>query len=250
MHILLTNDDGIFAPGLDALYKRLKELGDVTVAAPSDVRSGAGHSISLGSVDYTEVDVMGKFKGYSVEGSPADCVNIAINERRDHRHPIDLVVSGMNLGANVGIHVFYSGTVAGAIEGAFYGLPGIAVSAALDEPMDFDRGADYAVKVIRQLLPVPAGKVISINIPRLSEGKPKGVRVVRQSTIGHEEFLFPKDGGHIPSVLSPGPKTGQTPADSTDTKSLYSGYITVTALQKDLTDESENQRLMKTPLSV
>jgi len=245
MHILLTNDDGIFAPGLAALHHHLKDLGKVTVAAPADTRSGASHSISLGEVDYTEVDVVGKFKGYSVEGSPADCVNIALNRLIAPDEPVDLVVSGMNYGANVGIHVFYSGTVAGAIEGAFYGLPGIAVSAAADDPMDFDAAADCAGRVLCGLLPVPAGKVISINIPRLSEGRPKGVRVVSQSTIGHEEFLPPPEKGGPAFHASRNKKTlpaeyGRNPID---TKALFDGYITVTALRDDLTDAAENERL-------
>jgi 5'-nucleotidase len=245
MHILLTNDDGIFAPGLAAMYQYLRDLGKITVVAPSDVRSGTSHSISLGEVDCTQVDVVGKFKGYSVEGSPADCVNLALNQLVPRDEPVDLVVSGINHGANVGIHVFYSGTVAGAIEGAFYGLPGIAVSAAVDEPMDFAKAADYAGRVIRRLLPVPAGKVISINIPRLSEGRPKGVRVVRQSTIGHEEFLPPPEKGGPAFHASRNKKIpgAQNREDGIDTKALFDGYITVTALRDDLTDAAENERL-------
>ncbi|MHC4374216.1 MAG: 5'/3'-nucleotidase SurE, partial [Planctomycetota bacterium] len=116
MHILLTNDDGIFAPGLAAIYKRLTRLGRITVAAPSDVQSGAGHAISLTRIGCRQVNVDGLFEGYSVDGSPADCVKLAMNELVDPDDTIDLVVSGMNHGANVGINVFYSGTVAGAIE--------------------------------------------------------------------------------------------------------------------------------------
>ena len=113
MHILLTNDDGIFAPGLAALYKRLVGLGKVTVAAPSDVQSGAGHRISLTEIRCKCINVNGLFEGYSIDGSPADCVKLAINELVDPNDTVDLVVSGMNYGANVGINVFYSGTVAG-----------------------------------------------------------------------------------------------------------------------------------------
>lgn len=245
MHILLTNDDGIFAPGLAALYTRLKTLDRVTVVAPADVRSGTSHSISLGAVDYTEVDVVGKFKGFSVEGSPADCVNIALNKLIPPDRPVDLVVSGMNHGANVGIHVFYSGTVAGAIEGAFYGIPAVAVSAAADEPMNFELAADYAVDVLRRVLPVRPGKVVSINIPRLSEGRPKGIKVVSQSTIGHEEFLPPGQVREKNSAVKRPDADPDTWVDRIDTKALFKGYITVTALRDDLTDIEENERLKK-----
>jgi 5'-nucleotidase len=150
VNILLTNDDGIFAPGLAAMHKRLSTLGNVFVAAPADVCSGAGHSISLREISCTHLDIVGKFQGYSVDGSPADCVKLAVNELFDAEIKFDLAVSGMNQGANVGINVFYSGTVAGAIEAAFYNLPAVAVSAALDDPLDLEAAADYALEIIRQ----------------------------------------------------------------------------------------------------
>ena len=106
MHILLTNDDGIFAPGLAAIYKRLIQLGQVTVVAPADVQSGAGHSISLRDLTCQSLEIMGKFSGFSVDGSPADCVKLAVNKLISRETPIDLVVSGMNYGANIGFNVF------------------------------------------------------------------------------------------------------------------------------------------------
>jgi 5'-nucleotidase len=234
------------------MYKRLSTLADVFVAAPADVQSGTGHSISLKEICCEYLDVVGKFSGYSVDGSPADCVKLAINELAESNSKFDLVVSGMNDGANVGINVFYSGTVAGAIEAAFYNLPAIAVSAAFDEPMDMEAAADYAIDVIRQLLDLPPGRVANLNVPRLSKGKPKGLRVVPQSTHGFEEQYQTRTDQYGQNIyqLTGGnhrdPKGGQW----TDAMALEAGYITLTCLRQDLTDPQGNDFLNKKTLKL
>lgn len=245
MHILLTNDDGIFAPGLEAIYKYLVQIGTVTVAAPSDVQSGTGHSISLRDISCEHLSIGGKFDGYSVNGSPADCVKLALNELIGPEDTIDLVVSGMNHGANVGINVFYSGTVAGAIEGAFYNLPAIAVSAAFDEPMQFDAAAKYAFDIIRQIMDLPPGKVASINIPQLSKGTPKGVLITPQSTSGFIDNYDVRTNGIGDKIykLTGGSHRDPNTTEWMDTTALKAGYITVTALKHDLTDSSGNELL-------
>lgn len=248
MHILLTNDDGIFAPGLAALYAQLVQLGKVTVVAPADVRSGAGHSISLQALRCDCVEIVGKFTGYSVEGSPADCVKLAMNELIDPSDPVNLVVSGMNCGANVGINVFYSGTVAGAIEGGFYNLPAIAVSTALDEPMNFEKAAGYALRVIRQILPLPAGQVVNLNVPPVSKGQPKGVRVVPQSTHGFEECYQTgedEDGQNVYMLTGGLHRDPQAEQPATDVQALFAGYITLTGLRLELTNSQLNETLRK-----
>ncbi|MCI0499405.1 MAG: 5'/3'-nucleotidase SurE [Planctomycetales bacterium] len=247
MHILLTNDDGIFAPGLAALYKRLTGLGDVTVAAPSDIQSGAGHSISLDEICCEYIAIAGKFSGYSIGGSPADCVKLAINKLIDTEKPVDLVVSGLNHGANVGINVFYSGTVAGAIEAAFYNLPAIAASAAFDEPMDFEAAADAAFGVIRQLTDLSRGRVANLNIPRFSTGVPKGVLVVPQSTHGFDEGYEVRTDAFGQQIYKLTGGNHRDPKDGdggwTDTTALAAGYITLTCLRQELTDPKGNQAL-------
>ncbi|RKY06664.1 MAG: 5'/3'-nucleotidase SurE [Planctomycetota bacterium] len=242
MHILLTNDDGIFAPGLAALYKRLTRLGKITVAAPSDVQSGAGHAISLTEIRCELVNADGLFDGYSIEGSPADCVKLAVNELIDPKDKIDLVVSGMNYGANVGINVFYSGTVAGAIEAAFYNLPAIAVSAAFEEPMDFEAAADYAFSVIRQLTDLPSGHVANLNIPQLSKGTPKGIRVVPQSIHGFDEQyrIRTDETGRKIYQLTGGNHRDPHGSGWADTTALSADYITLTCLRQELTDREGN----------
>jgi len=245
MHILLTNDDGLFAPGLAAIYRHLAGLGQVTVVAPAQPKSGAGHSISLQPLACEKLDITGKFVAYSIEGSPADCVKVAMTRLLEpDKGPVDLVVSGINHGANVGVHVFYSGTVAAAVEAAFEGVPAVAISAAIDEHFNAEKAARYAFCVIEQLLPLHTGDVININIPTLGEGPPKGIVVVPQSTGGFEENfrLRDNDDGQIIFEYTGGRHRSPTvtPADTT---SLLEGYITVTALHFDMTNYERNNSL-------
>ena len=244
MHILLTNDDGIFAPGLAAIYKKLIKLGQVSVIAPAEAKSGASHSITLEPLMCDKVDLTGKFKGYSVSGSPADCVKLGVKELTDQ--PIDLVVSGMNYGANVGINVYYSGTVAAAMEAAFFSIPSVALSAAYEENTDFDAAAEFGLGIIEKLLPLDPGSVININIPMLSMGEPKGVKVVAQSTSGYHEHYESRrnERGQMMYQLGGGDHRDQKSA-CTDTTALIDGFITVTALHFDMTDHDRNDKLEK-----
>jgi 5'-nucleotidase len=235
MNILLTNDDGILAPGIAAAYKELCKLGDVTVVAPSDRMSGAGHSITVFEPLLCEkINVEGQFSGYSVSGSPADCVKLAVMEICPKKP--DLVVSGINHGANVGINVYYSGTVAAAIEAAFFKIPSVALSAVREEQTDFASAAKHCVKVINKLLPAGIRGVTNINIPALSSGQPKGIKVVPQSTMGFDEHfvkeqnskgqtLYQLSGGYHRDIDLP-----------SDTLAISEGFITVTSLGFDMTD--------------
>ena len=234
MKILLTNDDGIFAPGLAALYKKLQDFGDVTVAAPADGKSGAGHSITVNQpLVCNRVEIAGQFSGFSVVGSPADCVKLALNELVPP--PVDLVVSGMNWGANVGINVYYSGTVAAAMEAAFYGVPAVAMSLAVDEPADFEAGARYCAHILKKLIPLVGYEVINVNIPRLSQGKPKGIRVVPQSIRGFAEHYVKQQNELNQTAYLLAGGYHKPEEELTDTISLAEGYITVTALHYNMT---------------
>src|SRR5687768_12470515 len=153
MLILLTNDDGIQAPGLVALYRELVRLGEVHVVAPETVQSATGHGITITTPLLTsQVTVENGFTGTAIDGRPADCVKLAVAKLLP-RQP-DLVVSGLNSGANVGINVIYSGTVAAAIEAAFLGLPSVAASLYLkrDVPIDYARSALLTRQTIEQIL--------------------------------------------------------------------------------------------------
>ncbi len=253
MQILLTNDDGIFAPGLAAIYKELVKIGDVTVVAPAVSHSGASHSVTLHQpLICNKVDINGLFTGFSVQGSPADCVKLAVMQLHDG--PIDLLVAGINNGANAGINVYYSGTVAAAMEGAFLKIPAVAISLAAEEQMDFEKAAEYCAKILKKLMPIKSGEsrpglrrgeVININIPQLSKGQPKGIRVVPQSSTGFEEYYIPQknEQGQTVFQLAGGPHHADD--SSTDTTSLVEGFITITALAADMTNHERTRQLQK-----
>jgi 5'-nucleotidase len=242
MRILLTNDDGIFAAGLSALYKELVKLGEVIVAAPAQSRSGASHSITFSKpLVCNKVDINGQFTGYSIQGSPADCVKLACMQLLEG--PVDLVVSGINNGSNAGINVYYSGTVAAAMEGAFLGIPAMAMSLSNEEHMDFDRAAGYCVKVIKKLMPVQTGDVININIPLLSKGEPKGIQIVPQSCKGFYEYFIPQENEQGQTVFQLAGRPNLVEESFTDIIALEEGYITLTALASDMTNHDRTELL-------
>jgi 5'-nucleotidase len=241
MLILLTNDDGISAPGLVALYHELTGLGEVQVVAPDSVQSATSHGITLKAPLLTNrVKVQEAFTGTAVDGRPADCVKLAVSQILPR--PPDLVISGMNSGANVGINVIYSGTVAAAIEAAFLGLPSIAISLHLrtDVPPDYPRAAKLARQTIDQILAagLSPGHVATVNIPGLGPDEtPAGVRVVRQCTRPwadtYQRRQDPRGRDYFwnTSVFALA-----TTDDDTDIAGLRDRYITITPLQFDLTD--------------
>jgi len=240
MLILLTNDDGILAPGIVALYRELVKLGEVIVVAPETVQSATGHGITIDAPLLTSlVRIDNGFTGTSVAGRPADCVKLAINKLLPRRP--DLVVSGLNSGANVGINVIYSGTVAAAIEAAFLGLPSIAASLYLQNHVttDYARASALAVDIIGQIVKsgIRPGQMASINVPALgADDQPTGVRVVRQCVRPwvdtYERRTDPRGRDYFwnSSIF----KLGETEED-TDVAALRDGYITITPLQFDLT---------------
>ena len=241
MLILLTNDDGIQAPGIVAMWRELTRLGDVVVVAPETAQSATGHGITLSAPLLTStIKIENGFTGTAVDGRPADCVKLAVAQLLPTKP--DLVVSGINAGANVGINVIYSGTVAAAIEAAFLGLPAVATSLYLhrDVPTDFAHAAAVARRTIERVLAhgLRPGQVASINVPALKAGEePAGVRVVRQCT---EAWVDTYDRRQDPrgrpyfwnsSVFRLGPT-----ADDTDVAGVRDKHVTVTPLQFDLTD--------------
>lgn len=174
MRILLTNDDGIHAPGIIAMHEALRSLGEILVVAPLTVQSATGHGITFRQPLITKhVDVSATMSGFAVDGRPADCVKLGVSsiwpEKFGKGSKPDLLVSGMNMGANVGINVLYSGTVAAALEGAFLGVPAIAVSLhhGTSHPR-YDIAARHARQVIDKIMdsgPLPPHECLSINIP-------------------------------------------------------------------------------------
>ena len=237
MHILLTNDDGIYAPGLHALERELSRIADVTVVAPASEQSGVSHSITyLSPLICHEVCDGPRSRGWAVEGSPADCVKLGVFEYCTRRP--DLVASGINGGLNAGINVHYSGTVAAAIEGAFFGITSVAVSLEHDERADFDRAAMIARSIIEQLLQQKdeTPQLYNLNIPTVATRQATDVRVVPLSISRYgEDFIRRKD----PKGRTYYWATTDTPPAAanheTDVAALEKGFVTLTPLDYDMT---------------
>ena len=244
MRILLTNDDGIYAPGLAAMENALRRLGDVSVIAPSREQSGVSHSITfLTPLLVRQVFVDDKHWGWTVDGSPADCVKLGISAILPE--PPDLVVSGMNGGLNAGINILYSGTVGAAVEGAFYGITSVAVSLQYDENEPFQQAADLAVGIIDKILKQEnsPGKLYNVNVPlkALRNGSPEVRIVPMDAAQSWEAFEKRIDPMGRPYYWLAGPpqqrqQKATNPDHMTDQIALSQGYITVTPLDYDVTD--------------
>ncbi len=239
MKILLSNDDGYRAEGLAALRAAINPLGSVTVVAPDRNRSGASNSLTLDvPVRAARYDT----DSYYVNGTPTDCVHLAISGLFDFEH--DIVVSGVNDGANLGDDTLYSGTVAAAVEGRFLGLPAIAVSLCLtpESPRNFAAAAQVAAQLVARMAQSPLhgadeGPVIlNVNVPDLPDGKIRGIRVTR---LGNRHRSKPivkaKDprGRDVYWVGNAG--AGQDAGPGTDFHAVAEGYVSITPLQIDLT---------------
>ena len=234
MHFLISNDDGINARGIQVLSQRLRSMGQVTIVAPNQNRSGASNSLTLDSpVRIREVTE----HSYSVRGTPSDCVHIALTGLLDEDP--DIVVSGINAGANLGDDVIYSGTVAAAMEGRFLGLPAIAVSLVLRERPEHYESAAHAVALLLDRLkmdPLPADTILNMNVPDLPWQEIRGFEVTR---LGHRHRAEP-----VIKMLDPrgrpmywiGPAgSGQDAGPGTDFDAVARGFISITPIHVDLT---------------
>lgn len=238
MRILITNDDGVYAPGLAALHAALCVAHEVTVVAPETEQSAVGHAITLANpIRVRRLGPRTGFAGWAVTGTPADCVKLAVNELMPQ--PPDLVVSGINLGANVGVNLLYSGTVSAATEAAILGLPGMAVSLGTHHEPDFS----YAARVAAGLaggftdLGLPRGVILNVNVPPLMAGQVKGVVWTRQSNARLvERFLRRTDPRDHVYYWQAGETMGAEGDLATDFPALLAGYVTLTPVQHDLTD--------------
>jgi 5'-nucleotidase len=241
MRILITNDDGILAPGLEALYHAVADLGQVDVVAPQDAQSGIGHAISVMTPLLVQrVHVNGVFHGWSVAGRPADCVKLAMVELLRERP--DYVLSGINAGANAGVNVLYSGTIAGAIEGALFGVPSIAFSLELSDELDFHGAGRVARLIFEHVIASqpPPGTCLSVNIPALDRGWPKGARCCRQAPINWEEHYEKKIENEAQAIYwlnGTLPDHEQFP--DSDLAAIRNGYVAITPLRADLTDHEQ-----------
>jgi 5'-nucleotidase len=247
MNILVTNDDGIYAKGLAAIFQELSSLGKVTVVAPESEQSAVGHAISINQpLRVRPVSMNGDVLGWAVSGTPADCVKIALAELLPE--PPDLVISGINLGPNVGINVLYSGTVSAATEASILGIKAMAFSLDTYKHADFTRAAVLARQVLASLLDWPAWTpevCLNVNLPNLPLDQVLGIRFTRQDVgplVEHfERRVDPRE--RIYYWLAE--ITDKTPPDpATDLAALKAGYVSVTPIHHDLTHYPSLEKLL------
>ncbi len=238
MRILLTNDDGIYAPGIYAIYKELIKFANVTVVAPELEQSSVGHGITLYYPLFVrKVSRKDKFFGYSVSGKPADCVKWGIEVLLKGQKP-DLVVSGINYGGNDGCSVFYSGTVAGAREGALNNVDSIALSLDCYNNPNFTQSAKIGARLAKLVAKnkLSLGTFLNVNIP---PGKIKGILPTRQGIEPiHGQFKERKNPHEKTYYWMTGKNPIHVNDNTIDTYALKNGYVTVTAVHCSLTDET------------
>ncbi|MDP3268667.1 MAG: 5'/3'-nucleotidase SurE [Legionella sp.] len=233
MKILVSNDDGVMAPGIIMLAKELATIAQVEVVAPDRNRSGASNSLTL-----TRPLTVRKLENgyYSVEGTPTDCVHLALTGFLEPT--FDIVVSGINDGANLGDDILYSGTVAAAMEGRYLGLPAIAISMVGDLELNFETAATIAKQLVIKLSSnrLPSQTILNVNIPNLPLDEIKGMQVTRLGTRHSAEAVI-KDhdprGRPIYWIGPPGLESDAGPG--TDFHAINSGYVSITPLHLDLT---------------
>jgi len=240
--ILISNDDGINSSGLNALSQALKPLGQVIIIAPDREQSASSHALSLHRplrIDKLSENV------YSVDGTPTDCINLAINGFLKNKKP-DLIVSGINKGENLGDDITYSGTVSAAIEGTLLGIPSIAISQEGRCDFDFEAANYYIYDLAKYVLfnPIPRNTLLNINIPNLPLNKIKGIKIATQGKRIYEEPIVEKTdprgkkyywigGNELDSVI----------IENSDIEAVKSGYVSITPIKLDLTDYNFIEKL-------
>lgn len=236
--ILVTNDDGIDSIGIYLLAEELKQIANVFVVAPSRQQSAVGHAITMSSpIRMQKYNKNEKFFGYAVDGTPADCVKLAV--RSLFKNKPDLVVSGINHGSNTAISVIYSGTVSAATEGTILGIPSLAFSLTTYDEADFSFAAKFAKNFSSLVLKnsLPKGTLLNINIPAVPEEKINGVVFTRQGkSIWNDEFETRRDPSNREYFWLKGELLELDVDDGIDQKAINENKISITPLQFDLTD--------------
>jgi 5'-nucleotidase len=238
LDILLTNDDGINADGLWALYHALHPRHRVTIVAPDRERSAVGHGITLKHpLRAEQVKRNGGYCGWAVSGTPADCIKLAVLELLDHQP--DLVISGINPGANVGINMNYSGTVAAAKEASVYGLSAMAVSIENGVPVRFDDAARFVSRFapIIHAKGLPPGTFLNINVPNLPGEHIAGVRISRQGADLYKEYFEKRQDPRNATYYWQGSESKPSyTSEDADGAVLSGNFISVTPVRCDMTD--------------
>ena len=237
--ILITNDDGISSKGIYALWEAMQDLGDTFIAAPSVEKSASSHSLTLS--DPLRVSISKRkngFEGWSISGTPVDCVKIAIRSLMDDKP--DVLVSGINHGANLGNNIIYSGTVSAAAEGMIMGIPSIAISLASYETDNYDVVKGFAKKIVKKVIVngIPKDMLLNVNVPYCSEEEVKGVRITKQGSQyfvdEFEERIDPRDGNYF---WIKGEMIDEDKSIEFDGAAIKENYVSITPIHYKLTHE-------------
>ena len=238
MNILLTNDDGIYAPGLEALYRQLVVGHTVSVIAPDREQSAVGHGITLNApLRVNRISLNNSFQGYAVSGTPADCIKMGVLEILDVRP--DMVISGINPGANVGVNINYSGTVAAAKEATLYGIKAIAVSIHSREVQNYDEAAIFITQLAEDVHAngLPFGTFLNVNIPNRPFTEIAGIRISQLDMDFFPEYVDKRTDPRARTYYWQGcdslPSGKSTDVDGS---ALCADYISITPIKCDQTD--------------
>lgn len=232
--ILVSNDDGFYSEGIKTLAKALRSIGQVVTVAPDQERSAASHSLTLHRplrVKKIATDV------YAVDGTPTDCITIAVKELLP-RAP-DLIVSGINNGANLGDDVHYSGTVSAAVEGGIMGIPSIAISLMSREEGHFDTAAQFAVRLSKKALKegIPSGVILNVNVPNVSLKQIKGYQFTKQGKRNYGDIIAERiDPRGKKYYWIGGDEHGFEDISQSDCNAVLTNYISITPIRVNLTD--------------
>jgi len=241
--ILLSNDDGIDAPGLAALFDALKKAGTVTVAAPVREQSGVSHGMTTRRLIQVRKSEKNGGTWFAIDATPAYSVRLALESLLADKP--DIVVAGINRGENVGLVTFYSATVAAAREAAFLRIPAISVNLQSGESMDYAAAADFVLALVRELARrgFDKGMFLNINIPALPKDRIKGIMITRQDVRPTVELFEKKESGNGEVLYWPSYKTLDAGLEKTDIWAVRNGYISIAPLTLDQTDAARLESL-------
>jgi len=247
MKIVITNDDGIEAEGIKRLTKVISQLGEVYVVAPKTPQSAGSHAMTLHKplrVEEYSLNI-GEKKAMRVSGSPADCVLLAVDILVKRK--VDLVISGINEGPNIGNDVIYSGTVAGAREGALNGIPSIAISLDAYKNFNFDAASKFSYLFVKKILEkkINSGIYFNINVPNLSEKDIKGIKFVKQGIRHYKDRVFIGKDPFGKTYYWIGGKVVEDDEKDTENNAVENGFIAITPMSTDLTDYSLLKEMKK-----
>jgi 5'-nucleotidase len=247
LNILITNDDGIHAPGIHALKKSLENVGNVLVVAPDTERSAVGHAITLSDpLRVSEIYKENSLFGYAVNGTPADCIKLGIRCISDL--PIDIVVSGINQGPNTATNIIYSGTVSAAAEAVIMGVPGLAISLTSFETEEFEYAGTLAQQLTKKIFEhgLPEGTLLNVNVPPLKAEDIEGIVITRQGKGRYEEFFDKRiDPNNRTYYWLAGKRMNIDYDDDVDDVVIRNRKVSITPVRYELTDINMLQELKR-----